>query len=651
MKKLSGLLFLFYLQVSSVAGQNYNRDKFINVLDISTSISDTGKVAHSFFSDLGAWHAYAQPASKDYYGGFTGPIIMDMNGKWLSNAISKLHIAENGKELLLAESPAEFNYLPGLLSQRYQIKDLTIDLQLIFQSNRKALIQTKIINQGNQKRNLEIWWSGDVLLNNCLIKSAGNRMTIEQNDHLFLIDFSNPEVKFNTSAKNYSTAKIKVTIPATGKYSIVQQQSFFPDKKLYIPEPTKPSFTQELALNKQRWDGYLNSYFKGNSKWLNKEEYQKLAVKSIITLITNWRSASKDLKHDGVFPSASYEGFYGFWAWDSWKHAVALASFHPELAKSSMLSMFDYQNEDGMVADCIYSDKKENNWRDTKPPLAAWAVWEIYQKNKDDAFLKEIYPKLIAYHNWWYKNRDHNQNGLCEYGSCDGTRIAAAWESGMDNAVRFDKAQMLKNNDKAWSLNQESVDLNAYLYFEKLKLAQIATALGSTSESQAFTHEAQKLKELINLKFYDETEGYYFDQMLSEEKVKVKGPEAWIPLWTSISDKQQAESVMNCTLSPTMFNTKVPLPTLDASRTEFAPLKGYWRGPVWLDQFYFGVRGLKEYGFSKQADELTQKLFNNADGLLTDQPIRENYHPLTGKGLNALNFSWSAAHLLLLLSE
>tara|TARA_X000000368_G_C22505841_1_gene482678 strand:+ start:222 stop:413 length:192 start_codon:yes stop_codon:yes gene_type:complete len=31
--------------------------------------------------------------------------------------------------------------------------------------------------------------------------------------------------------------------------------------------------------------------------------------------------------------------------------------------------------------------------------------------------------------------------------------------------------------------------------------------------------------------------------------------------------------------------------------------------------------------------------------------IRENYHPLTGKRLNAEHFSWSAAHLILLLSD
>lgn len=36
----------------------------------------------------------------------------------------------------------------------------------------------------------------------------------------------------------------------------------------------------------------------------------------------------------------------------------------------------------------------------------------------------------------------------------------------------------------------------------------------------------------------------------------------------------------------------------------------------------------------------------NADG-----PIRENYDPMTGKGLKVNHFSWPAAHLLLLLQD
>ena len=103
--------------------------------------------------------------------------------------------------------------------------------------------------------------------------------------------------------------------------------------------------------------------------------------------------------------------------------------------------MFDYQDEHGMVADCIYANKRENNWRDTKPPLSAWSVWNVYKNTGDIAFVREMFDKLVKYHHWWYANRDNNKNGLCEYGSTDGTQLAARWESGMDNAVRFGQCE------------------------------------------------------------------------------------------------------------------------------------------------------------------------------------------------------------------
>ena len=37
----------------------------------------------------------------------------------------------------------------------------------------------------------------------------------------------------------------------------------------------------------------------------------------------------------------------------------------------------------------------------------------------------------------------------------------------MDDAVRFDNRNMVQNNNHAWSVNQESVDLNSYLYADK----------------------------------------------------------------------------------------------------------------------------------------------------------------------------------------
>ena len=85
---------------------------------------------------------------------------------------------------------------------------------------------------------------------------------------------------------------------------------------------------------------------------------------------------------------------------------------------------------------------------------------------------------------------------------------------------------------------------------------------------------------------------------------------------------------------------------------KFDPLNGYWRGPNWLDQAYFGVKGLRNYGFNAEADKATVQLLKGAEGVLgKGKSIRENYHPISGEGREAQNFSWSAAHIIMLLTD
>jgi putative isomerase len=240
---------------------------------------------------------------------------------------------------------------------------------------------------------------------------------------------------------------------------------------------------------------------------------------------------------------------------------------------------------------------------------------------------------------------------LCEYGSTDGSLIAAKWESGMDNAVRFDKRQMIQSNEHAWSIDIESVDLNSYLYQEKLDLASIALILNDLKTEREMKASAEVLRNQINTIFYDEQNGFYYDRTLKGELVKSEASEGFLPLWAKIADQKQADRVIEMLAKENKFNTIVPFPTVCADHPLFNPMKGYWRGPVWLDQFYFGIEGMKKYGDTALSSEMVRKLFTNGEGILTDLPIRENYHPITGKGLNAINFSWSAAHILMLLQK
>jgi putative isomerase len=98
---------------------------------------------------------------------------------------------------------------------------------------------------------------------------------------------------------------------------------------------------------------------------------------------------------------------------------------------------------------------------------------------------------------------------------------------------------------------------------------------------------------------------------------------------------------------PGEFGTYLPYPTVARSSPGF-DATAYWRGPDWLDQASFAIDGLHRYGYDADANRAAVRLLHRADGLMGNAPIRENYNPLTGAGLNSSNFSWSAAVVLTL---
>lgn len=155
-----------------------------------------------------------------------------------------------------------------------------------------------------------------------------------------------------------------------------------------------------LKENQKRWEGYINSILERPTPYLQSDRNRKWAVKALMTLHTNWRSAAGDLKHAGVQPATGH--FDAFWAWDSWEHATALSIFNPELAKDQMRTMFDFQTPEGMIIDLVSLYQKDNNKACSKPPIAGWATYMVYQRTGDKAFIKEMLPKLLKYHKWRY---------------------------------------------------------------------------------------------------------------------------------------------------------------------------------------------------------------------------------------------------------
>lgn len=634
-----------------------------NILDYRITPADSLDKTGLMFSDQGAWFAYSLPDSTSNHSGFSGPFLLtEQNGIWASESLSKLTLKdENNTNIIDWNTSLQLqNSTSSHLEQNFENDKLAVKQDLVFLSGNSALQKILITNISLKSITIHPSISGTLFDIGINVSSNGEtfKLTSEKTTAIGYVKFLRESTSLMT-AENYFNAHFETVFlkPNETKEYLISQTFIFPEYSWEDEEKIIDyiNFDSVLSARKSEKQMQLEDLLKNKRAVFQEEKYSEVLAKTQLTLQNNWRIPAGEIKHQGLFPSYHYKWFNGFWSWDSWKHAVGLSSYDINLAKDQVKLMFDFQDENGFVVDCVFRDTliEKHNYRDTKPPLSAWAVANIYKKDKDLRFVKELYPKLVKYHTWWYTNRDHDQDGLCEYGSTDGSLIAAKWESGMDNAIRFDDSKILQNSENAYSLNQESVDLNAYLYAEKLYLATLAEALELHQESFLFKHAAERLQLKIQSQFYDQNDGWFYDTNIKGTNfIKGKGSEGWTALWAKAATQEQAESVKNNMMDSTKFFTKVPFQTMSADHPKFDPLKGYWRGPNWLDQSYFGVKGLRNYGFNTEADRATIQILEGAEGLLSKgKSIRENYHPLTGEGLHAQNFSWSAAHIIMLLTE
>ncbi|MEZ9604896.1 alpha-glucosidase [Vibrio sp. 10N.222.55.A3] len=724
------------------------------------------------FFDLGAWHGHLLPDSAEGMGGFPGTALLTEEYiNFMADNFDRLSVFKDGKKVAFT---MEAYSLPGALVQTLKSDDVTVEMTMRFASNRTSLLETKITTDSP----VELVWDGELLEKTHAKEGVAqtdktiaetypeyDRQIVATDDGLKvtfgkvrstwdLLTSGESEYQVHKSIPTKttvdglaftSTANIEASTTIYTTYSHVltaeEAQAEQPEIKKIMANPT-----DFLAASAERWEGYLEM---GLTNPNATPEQERVAVKAMETLNGNWRGAAGAMEFDSVTPSVTARWFSGnqTWPWDTWKQAYAMAHFNPDVAKDNIRAMFAYQIQaddavrpwdEGYVPDLLaYNLSPERggdggNWneRNTKPSLAAWAVMEVYKTTSDEAWLQEMYPKLVAYHDWWLRNRDNNGNGVPEYGAArdkahntpegemyftvvrgdkhetvvgqaaldkvvaegnydyieSPAQTAASWESGRDDAAAFgfiDKDQLdayVANGGKrsdwdvefaqnraedgtllGYSLLQESVDQASYMYSDNKYLAEMADILGKDAEAKEFREKAEHLSNYINTCMFDEGTNFFYDIRIEDKPLangcagkpiveRGKGPEGWSPLFNGAATQAHADAVVSVMKDTSEFNTYVPLGTAALSSPAFGP-DIYWRGRVWVDQFYFGLKGMDSYGYRDDAIEMAGAFFDHADGLVQDGPIRENYNPLNGEQQGAPNFSWSAAHLYMLYND
>lgn len=751
---------------------------FKNVIDRSGSpkyMRDADFDDHQRFNplfDLGAWHGHLLPDSQEGMGGFPGPALLTEEYiNFMADNFDRLSVYQNGKKVAFSMTAYA---IPGALVQELRAADVSVKMTLRFATARTSLLETQITTG----QALELVWDGRLLEKYYAKEQVPQsdksidqafpdyqRKILGTKDGL-KVTFGKVRATEQLLTSGESEYQIHKTLPMQ---TVAQGHEFISRAKIdgsttfyttYSHLLTATEAIQEqpriaaifkdpqryLRDSEQRWESYLS---KGLSNPHASAAQERVAVKAIETLTGNWRNAAGAMTFDSVTPSVTARWFSGnqTWPWDTWKQAYAMAHFNPVVAKNNIRAVFSFQiqpddpvrpQDVGFVPDLIAYNKSPerggdgSNWseRNTKPSLAAWAVMEVYKTTGEKAWLAEMYPKLVAYHDWWLRNRDHDHNGVPEYGATrdkahntpdgqmlfvvtrDGreqtlygldnyeaivaqgnydsieipAQVAASWESGRDDAGVFgfidpdQLASYIKNGGKredwivsfgenraadgallGYSLMQESVDQASYMVSDNQYLAEMADILGKGDEAAVFRGKAKKLTDYINTCMFDESSGYFYDIRIEEQPLsngcagkpiveRGRGPEGWSPLFNGAATQQHADAVVRTMQDPKEFNTYVPLGTAALSNPAFGP-DIYWRGRVWVDQLYFGLKGMERYGYRDAAVAMAKTFFDHADGLLTDGPIRENYNPLTGMQQGAPNFSWSAAHLYMLYND
>jgi mannosylglycerate hydrolase len=401
------------------------------------------------------------------------------------------------------------------------------------------------------------------------------------------------------------------------------------------------------------------------------------------------------------------------WSWDSALIALAYSRYDQDRAVRELRHLFEAQWKNGLLPQIVFNPRFTNYFpgpnfwhakespdapdhRETsgvvQPPFHATAALYVFRHAQNEAgakeFLEYAFPKLKAWHDYLYRERDPRGEGL--------VYIRHPWESGMDNSPVWDqimqrlhlRAEQIPRYRRA-DIHTVSVsdrptstayDRFAYLvklfadrgYDEKriredcpflvqdvlfnallCKANRDLAEIGRVISEDPSPHEelAEKTKGAVNEKLWDEDRGIYLDYDFADGRpIRVYfGPNLAGPLYAGIPDQDRAKLVLDA-LENDGFGLSdesiTPIPSYDLHGYGFSEER-YWRGPVWINIDWFLMHGLEAYSYEEPAERLRRTIVD----LCQKEGFHEYFDPTSGQGLGSILFSWSAALLLDVLAE
>ena len=402
------------------------------------------------------------------------------------------------------------------------------------------------------------------------------------------------------------------------------------------------------------------------------------------------------------------------WLWDSFFHAIGQRHYDIERAKAEVRSPFRAQWKNGLVPHIIFSDAAGYHagpelWRSSKsstdapqtiettgitqPPLAAEATVRIGEMLAPKArmeWYQEMYPKILAWHQMLYRERNPREDGL--------VRLILSWESGMDNSpplmemlhtyAMSRRVQLMKStgldhwaerrrrdtrdvpaNERISTLDLHAIydlirsmrrkhydyrkiipshkfqviDLafNCILIRANEHLKTMADYVGQTLPDD-ITHAMRVAPHALETLWDDATGYYYSRDAMSGKLIKMPGIATFMPLYATSLPEVRVSALLAHLHDPSKFAAKYPVPSAPLDSSYFKP-HCYWQGPSWVNTNWLLIDGLERNGCAQEATRLRRSTIELIRQAAPQHGFHEYYSPIDGSVAGAPDFSWTAA--------
>ncbi len=360
------------------------------------------------------------------------------------------------------------------------------------------------------------------------------------------------------------------------------------------------------------------------------------AVRDVIGWNTVWDGANRrpytSLSRNWV---AQKFGGWGVWLNDVLYHGLMAGLFDTQIARENLAAVFAGATPYGNLP-CLLTGR--DSWVDrSQPPIGAFIVWMLYLRTRDTRILRESYEVLARNHDWWWRTRDGNGDGLVEYGTSPvgaglyrGTKLAAKDESSMDNSPVHDEATLRTD---VWTLDCADVGLNSLLALDGEMLANIARALGHDGEAERLASRSEALKLRIRERLWDGERRVFANRLWSGKFTASLAPTSFYPLIAGAASRAQAQDLLLLLKDVSKFGGTWRLPSCTRDDPAFSD-NVYWRGRVWPPLNFLVWHGLKRYGFDAEASDLADNSYRLFLGEWARRNCPENYNALTGEALD-----------------